>query len=85
MTQKNVELVLGRLITDGEFRRSFQRNPKTAFEELAASGIELNPVERRALAALDARVLEAIVSALSPRLQRVSFHARADEAEGRSA
>jgi len=85
MTQKNVELVLGRLITDGELRRRFHRDPAAAVEELAASGIELNPVERRALAEIDPRVLEKMVAALSPRLQRVSFHPGADEAEGRSA
>jgi hypothetical protein len=84
MTQKNVELVLGRLMTDGEFRRSFHRDPAAALEELIASGIELNPVERRALAEVDPRALETMVSALSPRLQRVSFHPRAGEAEGRS-
>jgi hypothetical protein len=85
MTQKNVEWVLGRLITDAEFRRTFHRDPTAALEELAAEGIVLNPVERRALAAVDPRALEDMVSAVSPRLQRVSFHPGTDETEGRSA
>jgi hypothetical protein len=85
MTQKNVELVLGRLITDGDFRRSFRKDPSAALEELAESGIDLNPVERRALVGLDSRLFEDVVSALSSRLQRVSFRPKPDEGEGRSA
>lgn len=73
MTQKNVEMVIGRLVTDADFRQRFGRNPTAALEELAALGLELNPVERRALASLDMRPFEEVAPALSARLQRAGF------------
>jgi hypothetical protein len=85
MTQKNVEWVLGRLITDADFRESLRRRPAAALEELAAAGVELNPVERRALAAVDFSLFEEAASAVSSRLQRAGFHPKSEEGEGRPA
>ncbi len=87
MTQKHVELVIGRLVTDEDFRKGFQRNPAAALEALAASGIELNRVEREALLELDSAALEVLMPTLSPRLQRAgipSAASKAQDAERRS-
>jgi hypothetical protein len=86
MTQKHVELVIGRLVTDEDFRKGFQRNPAAALETLAAMGIELNRVEREALLELDSAALEVLMPTLSPRLQRAALpkaHTAEDE-EGRN-
>ena len=80
MTQKNAEMVIGRLVTDAEFRRRFRSDPGAVLEELAALGVELNPVERRELAALDVRPFEHAASDLSARLQRAGFSAHRPEA-----
>ena len=80
MTQKNAEMVIGRLVTDAEFRRRFRHDPGAALDELAALGVELNPVERRELATLDARPFELVASDLSARLQRAGFSAHGPDA-----
>ena len=85
MTQKNVELVIGRLVTDAEFRRRFERNPADALESLADTGVDLNPVELQELLELDPAAFEEAVEAVSPRLQRVGFAPDpAAEEKGRS-
>jgi hypothetical protein len=83
MTQKNVELVIGRLVTDEEFRRGFRRDPQAALAALLDSGIELNRVERDALLSLDAEAFERLAPALSLRLQRAALHSRSVEEDGR--
>ena len=85
MTQKNVEMVIGRLVTDADFRRRFERDPAAALDLLAGSGLELNRVERQELLALDPEAFEVLVPAVSPRLQRAGFSSdAADESEGRT-
>jgi hypothetical protein len=85
MTQKNVEMVIGRLITDAGFRRLFERDPVAALESLLDAGLELNRVERQELLCLDAEAFEMLVPAVSARLQRAGFAPDpGEEEEGRS-
>ncbi|HKF42606.1 MAG TPA: Os1348 family NHLP clan protein [Thermoanaerobaculia bacterium] len=84
MTQKNVELVIGRLVTDEEFRRLFERDPAAALETLAVTGLELNRVERQELLSLDAEAFEVLAPTVSPRLQRVGFTRPPEDENGRS-
>jgi len=85
MTQKNVEMVIGRLVTDADFRRRFERDPADALDSLAESGVELNRVERRELLTLDPEAFEVLVPEVSRRLQRAGFGREAqDEENGRS-
>jgi hypothetical protein len=71
MSQRSVERVLGRLVTDEGFRRRFAGNPDAALGEMAAAGLELTPLEAQALAGVDARMLERIAGMLDPRLQKI--------------
>ena len=73
MSQKSVEIVIGRLVTDEEARESFQEDPRAAIESLRQGGLELSAIEAEALAALSGPSLEALAQALDPRLQKASL------------
>lgn len=70
MTQKGVESALGRLATDESVRRRFEAAPVQTLQELVEMGLELSPVERAALAALDPSAIRRFAQALDPRLQK---------------
>lgn len=76
MSQKNVEIVVGKLATDEEFRLAFREDPARVFRELTMSGLELTCAEIAALCATDCAALERAAEALDPRLQRASLKAR---------
>src|SRR5450755_2939996 len=69
MSQKNVELIFGRLATDEEFRKSFGRDPASAVLELADRGFELTKAEQSALLRTDVALFDRIAEAIDPRLQ----------------
>jgi putative modified peptide len=71
MSQRSVERVLGRLVTDEAFRRRFSADPGAALAEAAGSGVELTPIELQSLASLDPRLLSRVADALDPRLQKI--------------
>ncbi len=70
MSQRGVEIVLGRLATDEAVRSRFRRAPAQALRELTALGIELSAVELGALESLDPSALHRFAQALDPRLQK---------------
>ena len=70
MTQASVERVVGKLATDEAFRRRFADHPEASLRELAAAGLELNPCELHALAALDPELLDSFAERLDPRIQK---------------
>lgn len=70
MSQKCVELLLGRILTDEDFRRSFFPIRDFSFAMAAAHGLELTAVERSALSALRGRRFEFIARTLDPRISR---------------
>ena len=74
MSQSNVERVIGRLVTDEEFRRRFAADPLAVLRESAANGLELTDCEVRALSALNARTVERFARALDPRIQKADLH-----------
>ncbi len=73
MSQRNVERVIGRLVTDEGFRRRFALAPAAALQEIVETGVELTVCELRALAALDPRVLARCADALDPRIQKTDL------------
>jgi len=73
MSQRNVEIVIGRLATDEEMREKFLENPGAAITKMRGDGLELSTVEVEALTALPANALEALAEALDPRLQKASL------------
>jgi hypothetical protein len=71
MSQRNVEMIIGRLATDEGFRRRFATSSEGVLAEAAAGGLELTPVERRALAGLEMEACERFAARLDPRIQKI--------------
>ena len=53
MTQRWIEIVIGRLVTDEALRRKFETDPLATLDELAERGTELTPAEIAALVAIN--------------------------------
>ena len=81
MSHRGVEIVLGRLATDEKARQRFREAPEQALEELIGQGLELSPVERAALRALDAAALQHFAHALDARLKKAAPAESAPESE----
>jgi hypothetical protein len=73
MSQKTVQLVIGRLVTDEELRARFVERPLETLAELRAQGFELTEDEIDALARSDAEMWPAMARRIHPRLQRCSL------------
>jgi hypothetical protein len=73
MTHRNVETLIGRLVTDPQLRRRFTADPEAVLRELAEQGLELNAVEREALASTDTRAIRSLARSLDRRLRKASF------------
>jgi hypothetical protein len=63
-------MLLGKILTDEDFRRSFFPVQPSSFEVAAAFGLELTPVERSALCNLRRRRFDFIAQSLDPRISR---------------
>lgn len=73
MAQRNVEIVIGRLVTDEAFRAMFLRNPPAALMQFVERGHELTLLEMAALTATDPDIWARTAELVDPRLQKVSF------------
>ena len=73
MSHDNVERVIGRLVTDEAFRRSFCEDPFAALEGLIEGGMTLNPCEVRALMSLDRERVVGFADAIDPRIQKTDL------------
>lgn len=67
---KHVEVLIGRLATDAEFRGRFEKAP---LEVLIEQRMELSEIEMEALASLSSAALHAFAAALDARLRKASF------------
>lgn len=70
MSQRSVEKLLGRILTDDGFRRSFFPVRSASFEIAAAHGLDLTSIERSALSSLRLRRFECLAQNLDPRISR---------------
>lgn len=75
MSQRHVEQVIGKLVTDEDFRREFSRDPVASLRGLCTCGAELTEVEVRALAGLDPRRVARFAESLDPRLLKCCLRA----------
>lgn len=73
MAQRIIEMLIGRLITDEEFRSEFLTNPERTLTELSDHGLELSRTEVTALVSTDPTLWGRTADALDPRLQKASF------------
>ncbi len=71
MSQRGVERVIGRLVTDEEFRRRFAEDPAALLAEVAGCSLELTDLEIRALISIDLRCLDRLARTLDPRIQKI--------------
>ena len=71
MTQRNVEQLLGRLLTDPALQRRFAASPARCLTEPPLVEIELSDVEREAIAVTDLALLFALAERIDPRLRRI--------------
>jgi len=76
MSHRHVEIVIGRLVTDEEFRHQFTEDPSRWLEALAEAGLELTAAELTALRRTDNGVWLNLASAIDPRLQKASLRPR---------
>lgn len=72
MSQKNVEILLGKILTDDGFRESFLPVRVRSFEFAASLGLEFTAVERSALSTLRRQAFESLARCLDPRISRSS-------------
>ena len=73
MAQRILEMLIGRLITDEQFRREFLNDPKGTLDELRDLGLDLSSTESAALLNTDPSLWARTASVLDPRLQKVSL------------
>lgn len=69
MSQKSVEMVVGRLATSGALRRRFEFDRAALLDAFAAQGLAFSPVERSALLELDCSAFERFARRLDQRIQ----------------
>ena len=73
MAQRIIEMLIGRLITDEEFRSEFLRDPQRTLTKLSDQGLELSRTEVAALISTDRTLWARTADAIDPRLQKASF------------
>ena len=73
MSQRLIELLIGRLITDERFRAEFLDDPEKTLQGLCERGLELSRTEMAALINTDPALWSRTADAIDPRLQKVSF------------
>lgn len=80
---RSIEILIGRLVTDEEFRRAFRRNPRAALANASAWGLELTKGEVGALLDTDHLLWDRVAQELDARLQKASLRLPSDaESDG---
>jgi hypothetical protein len=70
---RSIEILIGKLVTDEDFRQAFHRDPRQALQEASESGLALTDVEIQALLATDQSLWGRIASELDGRLEKASL------------
>lgn len=73
MTQHFVEFIIGRLVTDEEFRAAFLENPHEVLDGLLDRGVHLSRAEVAALLATDSALWGRVAASVDPRLQKMNL------------
>ena len=75
MSQKSVEIVIGKLATDEALRARFVADSKATLERLGEQGLDLNPAEVEALLAIPKGGWIVMSRWIHPRLQKIALNA----------
>jgi hypothetical protein len=78
MSHRNVEIVIGKLVTDEALRFEFRRRPASLLLRLADQGIGLTHYEVDAILGLDVTALDRFAASLDPRLEKAALKALED-------
>jgi hypothetical protein len=81
VTQRGIEIAIGRLLTDEEFRQTFLSSPHVALGELLQRGTQLSHAEIGVLVAIDRAFWVRVADQIDPRLQKVSLKSRTRDRE----
>ena len=73
MSQRSIEILIGRLITDEAFRSAFLQHPRTAVEAFVETGHELTATEIDAIASVAREFWHQAAAQIDPRLQKASL------------
>jgi len=73
LAQRIIEMLIGRLITDEQFRSEFLSNPEKTLARLRDQGLELSRTEIAALVNTDPTLWARTADAIDPRLQKASL------------
>jgi hypothetical protein len=73
MSQRTVQSLIGRIVTDEELRRRFVERPLETLTAMRDQGVELTSIEIDALLWTDANFWEDTARRIHPRLQRCSM------------
>jgi len=73
MSQRTIERVIGRLLTDEELRHEFTRSPRRTLAELNEQGWDLSRLEVDALLAIEIGLWSEAAARIDSRLQRCSL------------
>ena len=71
--QRSIEILIGKLATDEEFRAAFLRDPRRTLDEASEWGLALTEFEVRALLATNQSLWDRIADELDGRLQKASL------------
>ena len=75
MSQKTVQLLIGRIVTDEELRLQFVQQPRQTLTALREQGLELTATEIDALVDTDRQLWDSTAERIHPRLQRCCLRA----------
>jgi hypothetical protein len=73
MTQRSIEVVVGRLVTDEAFREAYLRNPPQMLTNLVERGLHLSYAEITALIATDPALWRVVAGQIDSRLRNRSL------------
>jgi len=79
VAQRIVEMLIGRLITDEQFRDDFLRDAERVLHALFERGLELSRTEMAALINTDRSIWARTADAIDPRLQKVTLRSASAE------
>jgi hypothetical protein len=74
VTQRVIEAVIGRLITDEAFRAAFLMDPHKTLAELVERGLHLTHGEVAALVDTDSALWEQVAERIDSRLQKANLN-----------